>query len=267
MIYIFSILKEQFTHVGLIFRLALYDIKSKYQMHYLGVLWQLFNPLVQVGVYWFVFGIGLRNGAPIGNTPYIVYLLLGLVPWFFVSPTIVQGSNSIYSKVNLVSKMKFPVSILPSITIISNAFNFVVMLIILVIILVLYDINSGVYLLQLPYYMFCLLMFVFAFTLLSSTVSVLIRDFQLLIQSLMKMLFFLTPIFWSLDSFPKEFQRIIELNPFTYLINGFRDTFLGTGWFYKDLVYMFYFWSFTLVLLFIGSILHNNFKNKFVDYL
>lgn len=267
MITVYSILKEQITHFILIFRLAIYEVKSKYQMHYLGILWQLINPLIQVGVYWFVFGVGLRQGTPVRDIPFIVYLLLGLIPWFFISSSITQGSNSIYSKVNLVSKMKFPVSILPSISIVSNAFNFVVMLVILQIILSLYGINSGIYLYQLPYYLICMFVFIFAFTLFSSTVSALIRDYQLIIQALMRMLFFLTPIFWSLDSFPKEYHRIIELNPFTYIISGFRDTFLGTEWFYEDWVYMFYFWSLTLVILFVGSILHNNFKNKFVDYL
>lgn len=267
MITIYSILKEQVTHLGLIFRLALYEIKSNYQMHYLGILWQLLNPLIQVGVYWFVFGLGVRQGAPIGDTPFIVYLLSGLIPWFFINQTITKGSNSIYSKVNLVSKMKFPVSILPSITIVSNVFNFVIMLVIFQFILFLYSINAGIYLLQLPYYLFSMVLFIYAFTLLSSTISALVRDFQLMVQSLMRMLFFLTPIFWSMDSFPDEFQRLIELNPFTYIINGFRDTFLGNGWFYEDWIYMFYFWSFTLLILFLGSMLHNNFKNKFVDYL
>ncbi|MFS0674935.1 ABC transporter permease [Ornithinibacillus sp. 179-J 7C1 HS] len=267
MITIYSILKEQLTHSGLIFRLAFYEVKSKYQMHYLGILWQFLNPLIQVAVYWFVFGVGLRQSENIGDIPFIIYLLIGLIPWFFISSTITQGSNSIYSKVNLVSKMKFPVSILPSITIISNMFNFIIMLIILQLILMLYDINSGIYLLQLPYYLFSMFIFVFAFTLLSSTISALIRDYQLLVQSLMRMLFFLTPIFWSLDSFPNNYQRIIELNPFTYIINGLRATFLAEGWFYEDWIYMVYFWSLTLVILFIGSILHNNFKNKFIDYL
>lgn len=267
MISIFLILKEQIAHLGLIFNLAIYEVKSKYQMHYLGFLWQVLNPLVQVGVYWLVFGLGVRQGAPIGEIPFILFLLSGLVPWFFISPTIMQGSNSIYSKVNLVSKMKFPVSVLPSITIVSNTINLFIMLVILQIVFILHGINAGIYLLQLPYYLISMFMFIYAFTLLSSTISALIRDFQLLVQSLMRMLFFLTPIFWSIDSFPETYQRFIELNPFTYIINGFRDTFLGSGWFYEDWVYMFYFWSFTLLVLFLGSILHNNFKYKFVDYL
>ncbi|MBH0230734.1 ABC transporter permease [Halobacillus yeomjeoni] len=264
---VLRIFKEQIFHLPLILRLAIYEIKGKYQMHYLGVLWQLINPLIQVCVYWFVFGFGLRQAGEVGDTPFIVYLLLGLVPWFFISPTVIQGSNSVYSKVNLVSKMKFPVSVLPSITIFGNMFNFLIMLGLLTIVLGFYGINGGLFLLQLPYYLFCLFAFLFAFTLLSSTISTIIRDYQIMIQSLMRMLFFLTPIFWSMDMFSETIQTVIKLNPFAYIINGFRETFIGQAWFFDDWRYMLYFWSLTLLLLFIGSLLHENFKNKFVDYL
>ncbi|MBX0357738.1 ABC transporter permease [Halobacillus sp. Nhm2S1] len=261
------IMKEQLINFPLILRLALFDIKGKYQMHYLGILWQIINPMIQVGVYWFVFGVGLRQGGAVGDTPFIVYLLLGIVPWFFISPSIVQGSNSIYSKVNLVSKMNFPVSVLPSITILGNAVNFAFMMMLLYIVLFAHGIYGGVSLIQLPYYLLCMLTFMYAFTLFSSTISAIIRDYQLLVQSVMRMLFFVTPIFWSMDSFPEKLQTVIKLNPFAYIVNGFRDTFLGSGWFYEDWRYMLYFWSITILVLLVGSILHENFKSKFVDYL
>lgn len=267
MINVFNILKDQVTHFPLIVRLAIYEIKGKYQMHYLGILWQFLNPFIQVCVYWFVFGIGLRSGKPVGDTPFLIYLLLGLIPWFFISPTIVQGSNSIYSKINLVSKMKFPVNILPTITIVGNTFNFLIMLVILFVIAVFYGVNFDIHLIQLPYYVISMYVFIYSLILLTSTISTLIRDFQLFIQSSMRLFFFLTPIFWSMDNFSAKYQTIIELNPFTYIVNGFRDTFLAGNWFFEDWRYMFYFWSLTLMFLFIGSIIHNNFKNKFVDYL
>lgn len=264
---VLNLLKEQVVHFPLIIRLALYEIKSKYQMHYLGILWQFLNPFIQVCVYWFVFGLGLRNGAPVGDTPFLIYLLIGLVPWFFISPSIIQGSNSIYSKVNLVSKMKFPVSILPTIAIVTNTFNFIIMFVVLIIIAYFYDIALSLYMIQIPYYILCMYVFLYAFTLLFSTISAIIRDFQLLIQSTMRLLFFMTPIFWNINSFSEKYKTIIELNPLTYIISGFRDSLLSSGWFFNDWRYMIYFWSLTLLVLFIGSILHENFKNKFIDYI
>lgn len=267
MSFVWRVLKEQYSNFHLIVRLSSYDIKSTYQMHYLGVLWQFLLPAIQIFLYWFVFGLGIRGGQPVDGVPFFIWLIVGLIPWFFISPSIIQGSNSIYSRVNLVSKMKFPVSLLPSITIMSNAFQFLMMIAVLVLILFIYHINLGIYFIQLPYYMLCLFTFLFAITLLCSTISTIVRDFQLVLQALMRMLLYLSPVLWDTSQLNYVLQFILKLNPLYYIIEGFRDTFLGYGWFYEDWAYTLYFWAFTLFILLIGSAAHIKFRNKFVDYL
>lgn len=265
--FVLQVIKEQFANLHLIFRLAGYDIKSNYNMHYLGVIWQFLNPAIQIAAYWFVFGIGIRGGTPVGDVPFFVWLVVGLIPWFFISASITQGSNSVYAKINLVSKMKFPVSVLPSITIVKNAYNFLMLFIIIGIILVIYGVNPGIYLIQLPYFLFAMFVFLFSVTLLCSTISVIIRDFQTAINSVMRMLFFLTPILWDASKMDDHFIAILKLNPFYYLIDGMRNTFLFHKWFFEDVNLMLYFWFFTLLTLFIGAFLHIKFRHKFVDYL
>lgn len=133
------IVKEQVTSFPLILRLASYETKSQYQMNYLGVLWQFLNPLIQMLAYWFVFGMGIRNSKPVltgaGEVPFIVWMLAGLIPWFFISPTILDGSNSVFKRINMVAKMNFPISSLPSVVIASNLFSYFVMMGIYVIVL------------------------------------------------------------------------------------------------------------------------------------
>ncbi|RIW31878.1 ABC transporter permease [Bacillus salacetis] len=262
-----TVLLEQVYYINLIFRLAVYEIKGMYQIHYLGVLWQILNPTIQVTIYWFVFGLGIRGGQPVGEIPFFIWLLVGLIPWFFISPSIIQGSNSIYSKVSLVSKMKFPISVLPTIRIFSNSFQFVFMLLFLMIILMVYGVNPGWYIIQLPYYLVCLYIFLFCFTLLSSTIATLIRDYQMLLQSLMRMLLYLTPILWDTSRLPQVFENILKLNPFFYIIEGFRNTIFAKEWFFQDPVYAIYFWLLTFVILYFGSRVHLKFRDSFVDYL
>ncbi|MCA1064611.1 ABC transporter permease (plasmid) [Rossellomorea sp. AcN35-11] len=264
---VLHIIKEQISNRQLILRLAAYELKSSYRMNYLGLFWSFLVPVLQILVFWVVFGMGIRSGSPVGDTPYFAWLVIGLVPWFYISPSILQGANSVYSKVNLVSKMKFPVSILPSIEIAKNTFNFLIMLGILIIILLSYGINSGLYLLQLPYYLIALFTFLYSVSLLLSTLSTIIRDVQLLLQAAMRMLFFLTPIFWDPNNLPEAFKTTLQLNPLYYLVDGFRNTFLGYSWFFEDMTYTLYFWYLTLLLLFVGAALHAKFKDKFVDYL
>jgi teichoic acid transport system permease protein len=236
-------------------------------LHHLGVLWQILNPAIQIFIYWLVFGLGIRGGKPIGDIPYLIWLLCGLIPWFFINPSLIQGSNSIFTKINLVSKMKFPVSILPTLTIVSNSVNFFVMFVILLIIIFINGITPNIYFLQLPYYFLCLFLFLFSFTLLFSTFSAIIRDFQSMLQTVMKMLFYLTPILWDTNKLPETIQDLLKLNPIFYLIEGFRNTLLFKTWFFEDLGYTMYFWTINLLIIFLGSLIHIKYRKKFIDYL
>jgi len=265
-----QIFNEQIEHRNLIMRMARFEIRGTYQIHYLGSLWQFISPLIQIAIYFTVFGIGLRGGSAIDdNIPFLPWLLLGLIPWFFIAPTMIQGSNSIYQKLNVVSKMNFPVSVLPTIRIIGNSFQFIVMLGILFVMLLVYKIFPTVYILQLPYYLLCLYLFLFSFSILSSTIATLIRDYQVLLQSLMRMLLYLSPILWNPagERVPDWLGGILKLNPFYYIIEGIRDSFLGGTWFFENGIYTLYFWVFTLIILYFGTIIHFRFRKNFVDYL
>jgi teichoic acid transport system permease protein len=264
---IWQIIKEQLLNLNLIFRLGMYEAKSKYKMHYLGAFWQILNPFIQIGIYWLIFGLGIRGGSSMGDTPFFLWLVAGLVPWFFISSTTTQGANSIYSKINLVSKMKFPVSVLPSIKVIGNSIPFLIMLVITIFIFILYRNFSGVYILQLPYYMFSLYFLLFALTLLLSTLTTIIRDVQQMVQSVMRIMMYALPILWDVESFPKVIVNILQLNPFYYIIEGFRHSLLGGEWFFNDISYTFYFWSISILILLIGSGIHLKFRYKFVDYI
>src|SRR5699024_4871515 len=114
------IIKEQIDNFGIISRVSKYEEKATYQSHYLGLMWQFLNPLIQIGIYYLIFGLGLNGGRNVDGVPFIVWMLIGIIAWFFINTSLLGGSNSIYNKVAMVSKMKFPVSILPSINIMSN---------------------------------------------------------------------------------------------------------------------------------------------------
>ncbi|WP_047982589.1 ABC transporter permease [Ornithinibacillus contaminans] len=270
---VIKVLKEQIEFRDLIIRMALFENKGQYQIHYLGSLWQILNPVIQIGIYWFVFGT-IRGGAPVDGTPFFLWLVIGLIPWFYISPSIIQGSNSVYQRVGLVSKMNFPVSILPTIRIVGNSIQFFVMLAVLFIILLLYGVPFSIYYFQLVYYLFCLFIFLFAFSLLSSTIATLVRDYQTALQSVMRMLLYVSPILWNTDMITETFetigptiQNILKLNPIFYIIEGFRDSILGRGWFFEDGIYTLYFWSVIIALLYFGSKIHIRFRKDFMDYL
>ncbi|MEH6958017.1 ABC transporter permease [Neobacillus drentensis] len=265
--FIWQVIKEQLLHLSLIFRLSFYEEKSKYTMHYLGAFWQILNPFIQIGIYWFVFGFGIRGSSAVGETPFFLWLIVGIVPWMFINLAITQGSNSVYSNITLVSKMKFPVSVLPSIKIVGNSFSFFVMMIFTLVIVWINGSFSGIYLLQLPYYLFCMYFFLYGLTLLLSTLTTIIRDIQPIVQSVMRLMMYVLPIVWNIDKLPHPIVKILQLNPFFYIIEGFRYSLLGGEWFYNDMAYTLYFWFISLLILLIASSTHLKFRHKFVDYI
>lgn len=268
-----QVLKEQIEYRDLIFRMAMFENKGMYQIHYLGSFWQFLSPAIQIAIFWFVFGT-IRGGAPVDGTPFFLWLIIGLIPWFFISPALIQGSNSVHQKISLVSQMNFPVSLLPSIRIVGNSIQFIVMLCILGLITILYGIKPTIYLVQLIYYLVCLYAFLFSFTILSSTISTLIRDYQVALQSFMRMLLYLTPILWDMSMISEKFgevgyiiENILKLNPLFYIIEGFRDAILGRAWFFEDIIYTGYFWALIFCILYFGTKIHMKFRKNFMDYI
>ncbi|CAI8720663.1 ABC transporter permease [Bacillus pseudomycoides] len=261
------VLKEQVNSLYLIQRLSIYQVKSTNNNNYLGLVWEVLNPLIQMSIYWFVFGFGIRGGQGVNGVPFVYWLSAGLVVWFFVQPAMLQASKSIYTRLNMISKMSFPMSVIPSFVIMSNLYQHLILIGIVTILFLVTGQGISIHYIQLVYYMFATLMLIFSLSLITSTLATIVRDVQMIVQSIMRMLLYLTPILWTPEKLPSFLQKIMQLNPFCYIVDGYRDSLLGTGWFYEDLNYALYFWSFVLVTLLIGATLHVKFRKHFADYL
>ena len=263
---IFLIIKEQLNHFGIIFRVARYESRASYQGHYLGLFWEFLNPIIQIGTYFVVFGLGVRRGSSVNGVPFIAWMLVGITVWFFINKSVLDCSNSIHRKIGMVSKMKFPVSTLPAITVTGLLKTFWAMLGASIITLLVFQIWPTIYWLQFFYYFFALIVFLYFFGLLAATLTILIRDFHFLLQSTMRLLFYFSgPILVIEDLFSGRLLRLLELNPFYYLISGFRSTFLSQGLFWGRGSQSLFFWSLTLTIALLASHLHLKFRSKFVD--
>ena len=98
---------EIYRNRRLVFSLAKNDFKTKYAGSYFGTVWAFVQPIVTICVYWFVFGLALRNGSDKG-VPFVLWLIAGLVPWFFIQEgLIVQGYRD--SLINKVAIWEHPV--------------------------------------------------------------------------------------------------------------------------------------------------------------
>lgn len=264
----FQIIKEHLNNFYLIIRLSIFELKSNNNSHYLGALWEVINPLILISIYWFVFGFGIRGNQSVGGVKYLPWLLSGITVWFFISPAIVQGSKSIYSRINIISKMNFSMSVIPTYVITSMFYQHLILTVISMVIMSLYGYLPTLYILQLPYFMLTTLILLISISLITSTLSTIIRDIQMVVQSTVRVLFYITPILWTVEKLPYPIRMLMKLNPFYYIVEGYRSALLGENWYFIDhKVYTLYFWVLILVSLLIGSILHVKFRKRFVDYL
>lgn len=125
------VLKENFTNLYRIYCISKYELLSDMRDSRLGVFWNFANPAIQIMTYYFVFGL-IMNRKAVGKIPFIQWMLCGMVVWFFISPCITNGANAIYAKRNVITKMKFPVSVLPATVVGKELFNHFCLMAILV---------------------------------------------------------------------------------------------------------------------------------------
>lgn len=263
-----KILKEQYQFFYLVWRLSVYELRSLTSGNYLGAAWEIINPAIQILIYWFVFGYGIRQREAIGDIPYFQWMFAGILVWFFINQSVMKASKSIYSKIRMLSKMNFPMSVIPNYVIFSQFYPHLILLAVGMLLLQLVGFPISIYYLQLPLYIVALLMFLFSLSLITSTLTTIARDVQMLLQSVMRMLLYLSPILWPPTLLPDSFQFWVKLNPFYYIVEGYRYSLLGQGWYFlENPLYTLYFIAITSLTFIVGSYLHVKFRSQFIDFL
>lgn len=263
-----KIFQEQIRHWTLIHRLGWFELKTKYIGNALGILWIFLNPLLQIGVYWFAFGIGLKQGSPINGIPYVYWITVGLIGWFYINQSLSTGTSSIYSKIGIISKMNFPLSIVPSFTVYAQLLEHAVLLCLTLMVFQSVGYGVGWHTLQLPYYILATTCFLVSANLLLATLATVVRDVKLLMNAILKFGMFLSPVLWTPDHLPMALQNILHLNPIFYLLEGYRSALLGDGvWFFERGAYTCYFWGLTFGLFVLGAIMNQRLKRNLLDYL
>lgn len=270
----FIVLKEQQKYFYLIRRLSLFELKSQNKSNYLGVAWEVLNPSIQIMIYWLVFGtINKRADVEIMpgmDVPFIAWLIIGFILWTFFYQGTIQGSKSIYTRLAMLSKMNFPMSVIPNYVIFSQFYVHIFMLLIAVVILNLMGFFINVYYIQLIYFIIAAYVLTFSISLITSTLSTIVRDIHMFINSILRMLIYLTPILWPISSFFGDsiLIKIIKLNPLYYIVEGYRAAFFGTEWYFiVNWKYTLYFWGLTVAIFLFGSYLHVKFRRHLIDYL
>ena len=256
---IFGFIAEIVERRFMIYELAKRDFTSKYIVSVVGIWWAILEPLSYVVILWFIFEKGFKGGIP------ITYLVTGIIPFNFFRNTLMEGTSSIHSYSFLVKKVDFRLSLLAVVKLASNFALFAMMLPIIAVILVVNGVYPSLYWLQLFYYIPLTCVLVVGFIWLTSAIEPFFPDIKNIIGIIMQFLFFVTPLFWKVTALPPEMQSVIRINPLCYLIDGYRQSFLSTGWFWKSPAEALCFLGFTAVVGLAGIWVFKKMKPHFAD--
>ena len=230
-----TIIKEHIEWRSQILKLAKSDIIKTYSGAALGWAWALVRPTVTIFVFWFAFSIGLRRGGDIAGFPFVLWMMAGMIPWFYMSDMITQGAGAIRKYKFLVTKMKFPVSTIPTFVGLSKLLVHVILLAIVILIFVLKGFYPNIYYLQMPFYMLMMVIFFIVWGLFSSMLSAISSDFLNLVKSFTTAIFWMSGILWDVNSIHIEWiKQLLYFNPVTYIATGYRNAFIYETWFWEQ---------------------------------
>ena len=173
-----EIIKEHKGFWRTILKLARVDLIKTYRGSALGWAWSIIKPSVTIFVYWFAFSIGLRAAKVIDDYPFFIWLIVGIIPWFYMSEMITQGTEAIRSYRHLVTKMNFPVSTISTFVSLSKLFVSLCMIGVVIIIYVANGYPLDIYILQLPFYILAMFLFFTAWSIFASPLAAISKDFS-----------------------------------------------------------------------------------------
>ena len=206
------------------------ELRARYKGSALGFAWNFVNPLLQLVVFWILFGV-LLNSRPhteSGEQPYAIFLFVGLIPWTFFATSLQTGASSIVANGAIVKKVRLPVQLLPAASVLSALVNFLLSLLILVAVLALFGPRHPEGLLYLAPLALIQLVLNLGFAYLLAGANVFFRDVQHILGILLTAWYFLTPVLFPVSiaaDRPRELF-LLYLNPMTSIVVGYQRALL-----------------------------------------
>ena len=242
------------------------DIGGKYKKSFLGILWSFVNPLLQIVVYAVVFPLIMRNNLE----HYTLFLCSALIPWTFFATVVNRTSFTMIENGNIIKKVYFPREILPISVVTSEAVNFLISSILIVLFALIEGVGFSWVLVFYPLILLVQYVMLIGISLIVSSITVYIRDLQHIIGVLLQLMFYATPIVYSLDSIKvggtaSKFLKFLKLNPMSYVIDGFRRIFYYHE--VPDIKALLILLALSIVLCIVGYAIFNKLQKRFAEEL
>ena len=194
------------------------DLRAEASRAYIGFLWWFLEPVLYLGAFYLIFGLGLR----MGGEGYVFFLLCGLIPWKWFSSTIGNGSKAIEAGAGMIHQVYLPKVVLPTIVVLINTVKFLMILPVFLLFMLVsgYEMTwSWVALIPIVVLQF---MVVWSVTSFSAAIVPFVPDLRYVIDNGLLLLLFLSGVFFSIDEMREPIRQLLYLNPIALLIDSYR---------------------------------------------
>ena len=259
---------------GLIWNLAKNDIKKKFAGSYFGIVWAFVQPVITVLLHWFVFEFGLHQKASDLRTgieiPFVMWLMAGLVPWFYFQEAMNGGTGVLVEYSYLVKKVVFQIDTLPVVKMISALFTHLFFVLFAIAVFWVMGYPPDLYTLLVIYYSFCMIVLSTGIVYATGAVTVFFRDMKEVVAILLQIGMWVTPIMWNFEAMtqiPGWAAVLLKLNPMYYIVSGYRNALIHKIGFWENWGLTIYFWVVTILILIVGTSVFKRLRPHFADVL
>lgn len=197
------------------------DLKADGIKTYFGILWWIIDPIIFMLVFYVVFSL-----IRMRTEDFIPFLLIGLVMWRWWANCLNNGANSIVQAKGLIKQVYLPKELFPLVNIFTDSFKFFIVFALLLVFLWIYGRPPTMLYLWLPFLMACQFMLILGGAFVIAGVIPFVPDLRFAVQHVLRLMFFMSGIFFPASAIPEQYLHWYYLNPMANLIEAFRDVLL-----------------------------------------
>ncbi|MDR1184239.1 MAG: ABC transporter permease [Coriobacteriales bacterium] len=230
-----QIIQENWNMRSQMWHLAVVDLQKSVRGAVLGWFWLFVRPITYIAVFWFALELGLRASETIGDTPYLFWLSVGIIPWLFFSRMLTGGANVYSTYSYLVNRVQFPLSVISTFYALGNFIIFMITFIVMIIVALILGVSVTVYWLQLPLLILILFIFSVLWSIMTAPLAALSKDFRELIKALGMPTFWLSGVIFNVENIgiPGSVE-ILHLNPMAFFATSFRAALCNNYWIWEN---------------------------------
>jgi ABC-type polysaccharide/polyol phosphate export permease len=259
--------KNLVTGRALVAQLVRRDFQQRYVGSVAGWLWGVVHPLVQLGIWYYIFVKCLDQRMPPGSVTdsYLMFLFCGFLPWMLFQETVTRSAASMVENANLITKTVFPSEVLPVSVFLSSLIHHLIGLALAIISVLAIEKHISAKVFLLPVYMIFVGMLGVGVAWIVSSLHVYLRDTVQILSVVMTLWFWITPIMILESKVPQRVRFLVAWNPMSWVVRAYRDRLLSSAWpHWQELAVLS---AYSIGIFILGGLFFRHLKRGFADVL